>query len=756
MSVFRYSKYKVRIDPDSQKTQGLHVGDIVRRQYAGRERVVYSLMCVTETGTELVGDKEAPYFIGALLDGDEPQSGELLDFVRSTNLFDTTRSGALYLTASDSEAPYMDVIDGMATERSLCYPVMNGGVAGVPDKSKYAVCGHVLQSGYRENDAEATRIVRIVRNAEPAGESLFGLMQTLEESVGHPERLLVSFKIRAFRDLSSVPLSFGYTNREKSDAEDILSAGQEWEYKLWVITVDYPAQYSRSLFLDLTESLTAEGDWCELADLNILRLSSVSAFGDAAKARVGKVCGIIDPVFGILDGYGAYFQNLYATRNVNIAGTLTAGDENGFSSTFYVGKIHKNVIPDSLSCAFSGSMVVSTATPAGIGKSVRVISDSRLTLQDAGWRKARAGNYYCFSIWIKAEETTVVRFYQDEHLVGEQAVDAGRGWTRHKVSFPVRESGAPEMTLGIATPVPVLLSAPQLEPGKTATPYQATDGVLSYTEDYGAWFSKGGIGGTIQNPLLRLGEDGSITSRDGSFVINPDGTGHFASGRFKWSKDTIELRDVTIRWEDFDEEAQEQLKPRSVSLTGGTAFHFTDEFSGICEPESIPLVPTEYNFNPESRLWEYLASDGIWKETGCNAAVFEMTPAFHGWEGRDVLTLRYTAVFRNENIGATHTFFKLYDGAPSYTVHVESKNGTIFRNGIVSTVLRARVYRGGEDITALIPDGNFRWLRTSRDTDGDRIWNDLPHYGREIEITGRDVWHKAVFDCEVDISTTEQ
>ena len=198
-----------------------------------------------------------------------------------------------------------------------------------------------------------------------------------------------------------------------------------------------------------------------------------------------------------------------------------------------------------------------------------------------------------------------------------------------------------------------------MEPGKTATPYQATDGVLSYTEDYGAWFSKGGIGGTIQNPLLRLGEDGSITSRDGSFVINPDGTGLFASGRCIWSMDSFDLRLVTIRWDDFDVVAQEQLKPRSVSLTGGTAFHFTDELSGICEPESIPLVPTEYNFNPESRLWEYLASDGIWEETGCNAAVFEMTPAFHGWEGRDVLTLRYTAVFRNENIGATHTFFKL-------------------------------------------------------------------------------------------------
>ncbi|MCO7113845.1 hypothetical protein NIB75_18865 [Bacteroides uniformis] len=123
------------------------------------------------------------------------------------------------------------------------------------------------------------------------------------------------------------------------------------------------------------------------------------------------------------------------------------------------------------------------------------------------------------------------------------------------------------------------LSAPQLEAGRNVTPYRATDEALSYTDDYGAWFNKGGIGGTIQNPLLRLNEDGSIVSRDGSFVIHPDGTGHFASGRFKWGKDTIELRDVTIRWEDLDEEAQELLKPRSVSPTGGTAFHFKDELS---------------------------------------------------------------------------------------------------------------------------------------------------------------------------------
>jgi hypothetical protein len=127
---------------------------------------------------------------------------------------------------------------------------------------------------------------------------------------------------------------------------------------------------------------------------------------------------------------------------------------------------------------------------------------------------------------------------------------------------------------------------------------------------------------------------------------------------------------------------------------------------------------------------------------------------YHGWEGRDVLTLRYTATLNGEEFTATHTIFKLYDGEPSYTVYVESKNGTIFRNGIVSTTLVARVYRGGEEITALIPEGNFVWRRTSKDTASDEIWNSANHYGKELEITEEDVWYKAVFDCEVEISTT--
>lgn len=753
MAVYRYSTYKIRIAPDSHKTQGLREGDIVRRQYFDRNKVIYSLMCVLETGVDLIEGKDSAYFTAALLDGDEPQNGELLDFARITHLFDTRRGGALYLTASDDEAPYMDVIDGAGFERSLCYPVMGEGSADIPDRTKYACFGgeHVTGS-YKERDNEAERVFRITRNGTPAqADSRWGIRQTLETPVGHPERLLVSLKIRSSKTLSHIPVSFGYTDGEKTDAEDTLSATPEWSYRLWVLTVEYPKKYSRSLTLDLTDCLTEGNDWLEIADLNIVRLSDVAAFSGSTKGRVGKISGVVDPVFGLLDGYGAYFQNLYATRNVNIAGTLTAGDENGFSSTFYVGKIHKNVIPDSLSCLFSGGMPMEGNTPVGIGEVKEIKGDCRLAVQSAAWRKQRIGKPYCFSLWIKSETAGSVAVYQDEHLIGTWEITETGVWQRYKAAFLVKPSDAAGMTVGLSTANGMAVTAPQLEAGKNATPYQATDGTLSYTEDYGAWFNKGGIGGTIQNPLLRLNEDGSIASRDGSFVINPDGTGHFASGRFKWTKDTIELRDVTIRWEDFDEEAKEQLTPRSVSLTGGTTFRFADKWDTSGEPDRIDIVATEYNFTGERRVWEYLASDGSWRDAGGHGTLFALWADFHGWEERDVLTLRFTSFIGDKSYTATHTLFKLYDGEASYAVYVESDNGTVFRNGIICTVLRARVYKGGTEITGHIPEDCFHWKRTSKDVEGDVLWNAGRHEGKELTVTEDDVWHKAVFSCEVEI-----
>lgn len=188
MSVFKYSKYKILIDPKSSKIQGLSVGDVVRRQYVDAKSVIYSLLLVLETGTETItsssGELQSQsFFIGALLDGDEPQNGQLLDFVRTTNMFNLDRSGALYLTASDSESPYMDTIDGMAVENSMCFPYMSGGTSTTADAKKYAILGESLASGtYTESSPEAKRIFRITKNnVANSSAAYIGLKQTVSK-----------------------------------------------------------------------------------------------------------------------------------------------------------------------------------------------------------------------------------------------------------------------------------------------------------------------------------------------------------------------------------------------------------------------------------------------------------------------------------------------------------------------------------------------------------------------------------------------
>lgn len=525
MSKYNYPQFKIIIDPDSKKTQGLRTGDIVRRQYFDNPNLIYSLMIVLNTGIDIINDKESHYFIGGLVEGDEPKKGELLNFIRLTNLFDRDRSGSLYLTASDSQSPYMDVIDGLATEHSLY----------LLNKTQRITSGKLFEF-------------------------------PINGAITYPERLVISYKIRASKMISNVLLTLGYVNGDEIDGTDTVKVSTEWQYKLSVITIEYPSQYARAL--RVSPILQAD-EWCEIADLNIIRLSDIATFSNATKTRIGKITGIADPVFGLLEGYGAYFQNLYATRHVNISGTLTAGDENGYASTFYVGRIHKNVIPDSISCNFSNSTITNTPTPVGIGSVVQVEGETQLRCQLADWRMQRHGKQYTFSIWIQSASTeNTISIYQDEHYIKDIEVKSGSEWQRYNISFILQESKNDALYIRFkSNNTKLLLTAPQLEGGENISQYQPTDEKLSYVEDYGAWFNRGGVGGTIQNPLLKLNDDGSISSRDDSFIINPDGTGHFAGGKFKWTKDDIELKDMTIRWGELDEETKDNLLTQTSNYT---------------------------------------------------------------------------------------------------------------------------------------------------------------------------------------------
>lgn len=88
----------------------------------------------------------------------------------------------------------------------------------------------------------------------------------------------------------------------------------------------------------------------------------------------------------------------------------------------------------------------------------------------------------------------------------------------------------------------------------------------------------------------------------------------------------------------------------------------------------------------------------------------------------------------------------------SYDVKVYSSNGSIFRNGIISTTLTTKINKGNMDVTADITPASFSWLRISNDLDGDTQWN-LAHagIGNTVTITSSDVYGKAVFRCLVNI-----
>ena len=407
MAVINYKKYKVSLNHDTNKTQGLRTGDIIRRQYFDGQNTIYSLMCVLEYGKEsnIVNNEVVSnqYFIGALLEGDAPQSSELLDFARITNLFDEDRSGAMYLTASDQESPYMDVIDGIAKNFSLCWPE---GVAindNIDPSSQYIIVGEeAVDIRYFKNHTNNTRACRFTVNQSNYNGAI-GLSQDFYQYMANPQRLVISYKIKANREISNITGTVKYSTGDKVDGEFKTNCTEVWEYRLHVISIENSGRHLRTFSLDFNDSL-CEGDEIIISDLNIIMLSSLSGFQDASHVRMGKLNGVHDKVFGDIDGYGAYLQKLYASHSVNISGTITAGDENGFSSTFYAGKIHRNAFLNSINIEFKDDTQPNfvVPNPTKMGNVYEIIDSAIFKAQNANWLESNVGKTFCFSFWALA------------------------------------------------------------------------------------------------------------------------------------------------------------------------------------------------------------------------------------------------------------------------------------------------------------------------------------------------------------------
>ena len=812
MAIFNYKKYKISLAPNSCKTQGLRVGDIVRRQYFDNQleqviktdaqgnpikdqdgnivkvytgkhiESVYNLMCVLETGESLVEQLledgtpvldetgnpvkfKQPWFIGALIDGIDspPQQGQVLDFARVTSLFDTDRSGALYLTASDDQAPYMDVIDGIGRNESLCWPEDICQTPNPDCETQYYLQG-AITGDYTSYDGNGhNRVLHVVRGS--GGASFTGIQQDFYKYVSNPNMVLVSYKARASKTVQA-GVTLGYVNDSKTDTEKPIEVqfGNEWKYYFHVITVDWSGRHLRTLKMNLGSMHVDEEVW--ISDFNIILLSSVANFNEASKTRIGRLDGVIDPVFGRLDGYGGYLQKLFASQSAHISGTLTAGDENGFGSSFYAGKIHKNVLINSLGLNTVGGALLSTeSSPTGVGNTIRIQGATSLIIQDNKWLypdpgdgESKIGKTYTFSFWAYSKKPCVIDLLQNGKSLGAIYINVlqTHQWVRLHKTFEIQELEAANINDQLIITIQptfkevsdtvfgdgfkndkftnpddvtddtqildedeLLFSAPQFESGSLVTQYQPTDDVLNYTEDYGAWFNRGGIGGTIQNPLLKLNFDGkgALASRNDTFRINQDGSGHVAKGNIQWDEDGNVTfgENVKLNWVNFTDDVKQNLITDSFKILGQDTFNLMVTEAGneyVFAPESITLKTncSTYDLPNASFIWSYLKDDDYIQFNSTDPSV-EISPDSTMWNDDFTLTILCEATIGEKKLHDVITIKK--QCIAGYTVEISSQQGLVFKNQECSTVLTANVFFQGMMVDPKYVKDNFniRWTK---------------------------------------------
>lgn len=715
MSVYNYKKYKISQKSDSQKIQGVKVGDVVRRQYINSGNTIYSLMVVTEIGQDASGSN---YFIGALLDGVAPSSQQLLEFVRITNLFDTNRSGAMYLTSSDNNAPYMDVIDGIAYNQSLCYPESISINTNTSDStSQYVIDGSgFVTASYIKSDAGVNRICKLVKNSSSTSGSV-GLVQKFSSYIANPNRVIISYKLKASRNLSAT-VSLGYVDDTKTDGSYQVNLTTDWQYGIGVITVDYSGRYLRNIKLNINDGNLAEGDTIYIAEFNAILLSSISVYNESSKTRIGKINGINDPVFGNLKGYGGYLQKLYASKSAHISGTLTAGDENGFGATFYAGKIHKNAFINSLACNFlNSSSIIKTdiPNPTGVGNVVSVSSQSSIKCQLNSWIKNHVGEQYTLSFWIYASSSGTITISQNSKIIGSIQVEETdvMVWKRVGITYYLLDETDVDLIFSLSHDITTLyFVAPQFESGEDITQYQPTDSVINTVADYGAWFSRGGIGGTIQNPLLRLNFDGNgaIGTRNNSLLLKQDGSGHLANGNILWNNngDVTFGEKVKLDWNNISSDVQKEITLKEVRLIGTDVFVFNNY---VYLPESISITAEILNMdNTATIAWYYYNNSNTYylfeNETSKTISIL---PEANYWNG-DYLTIKCEVTFNGVVYNATTTIRKYFN--TGYTISIASSEGVMFRNGHALTTLSADIYYHNALLDYSYAESNFNYSWT--------------------------------------------
>ena len=171
----------------------------------------------------------------------------------------------------------------------------------------------------------------------------------------------------------------------------------------------------------------------------------------------------------------------------------------------------------------------------------------------------------------------------------------------------------------------------------------------------------------------------------------------------------------------------------AVDHPSGSVIRLIDDaFSGL----NVSVLVTARTFTDESGVIAYKAV-GI--------SPFDLTaPAF------------LQVITRGKNDTAGQQGPRGEDGS-SFTVSIESSNGSVFRPGQADTTLTCRVFCNTDEITPTLDAARFRWVRLSADPIDDGRWNTsskaIGH--KSVEIGSADCAGRTVFSCEIDLTGYE-
>lgn len=257
----------------------------------------------------------------------------------------------------------------------------------------------------------------------------------------------------------------------------------------------------------------------------------------APKVRLGKLSGITDSIFGVLQGHGLYSQNVYLSGNAQIAGTLGVALGSKVGNTFFAGKLYTNILRAASEKFASGN---GWSDPGSSGITITDGYDDSGTascpaptgsvsrwVQSAGTNKYRysvgtAGTgiqcqtrTFTFSVWARGasggEDLALqIARWTDWAGIASGTFQLTTSWARYTVTGTANGTNPTYLVYAVINQnenSTFYLWGAQLEISATASTYQYKDSTevteaMASSSGFGMWATVGGFGGTMQSPAV--------------------------------------------------------------------------------------------------------------------------------------------------------------------------------------------------------------------------------------------------------------